>query len=105
MIEPSRLQLPLEERQHIGRLRCPLAGRLADAVTGPAFLQQQDRAIVLVARALPPHGGEVEAELRNHFRRELPNFMQPGVIAWRSEMPRNANGKLDRERLKSELMA
>jgi acyl-coenzyme A synthetase/AMP-(fatty) acid ligase len=31
--------------------------------------------------------------------------MQPSTIIWRSELPRNPNGKLDRERLKSELMA
>jgi acyl-CoA synthetase (AMP-forming)/AMP-acid ligase II len=46
-----------------------------------------------------------EANLRNYLRRELPNFMQPSAILWRTELPRNANGKLDRERLKSELMS
>jgi acyl-CoA ligase (AMP-forming) (exosortase A-associated) len=46
-----------------------------------------------------------EANLRNYLRRELPNFMQPSAIFWRTELPRNANGKLDRERLKSELMS
>lgn len=48
---------------------------------------------------------EKEAELRNHLKRELPNFMQPGAIIWRDELPRSPNGKLDRERLKMELMA
>jgi acyl-coenzyme A synthetase/AMP-(fatty) acid ligase len=46
-----------------------------------------------------------EANLLNYLRRELPNFMQPSAIFWRTELPRNANGKLDRERLKSELMS
>ena len=46
-----------------------------------------------------------EAELRKYLRRELPNFMQPSAIVWRDALPRNPNGKLDRERLKSELMA
>jgi acyl-CoA ligase (AMP-forming) (exosortase A-associated) len=46
-----------------------------------------------------------EAALRNHLRRELPNFMQPSIILWRDELPRGPNGKLDRERVKSELMA
>jgi acyl-CoA ligase (AMP-forming) (exosortase A-associated) len=44
-----------------------------------------------------------EAELRRHLRSELPNFMQPGPILWRDELPRGPNGKLDRELLKREL--
>jgi acyl-coenzyme A synthetase/AMP-(fatty) acid ligase len=31
--------------------------------------------------------------------------MQPSAILWREELPRSPNGKLDREALKSELMA
>ncbi len=46
-----------------------------------------------------------EANLRNFLKGELPNFMQPSAIVWCTELPRNANGKLDRERLKSELMS
>ena len=38
-------------------------------------------------------------------KRELPNFMQPGPIVWRDELPRSPNGKLDRVALKNELMA
>ena len=50
------------------------------------------QAIVLVA------GGDAAAEeaLRARLRRELPNFMQPARIVWLAELPRNANGKLDR---------
>jgi acyl-CoA synthetase (AMP-forming)/AMP-acid ligase II len=59
-------------------------------------------AIALVARGA---GRDAEAELRNYLRRELPNFMQPSIIVWRDEMPKSPNGKLDREQLKSELMA
>ncbi|MDT9597763.1 acyl-CoA ligase (AMP-forming), exosortase A system-associated [Sphingosinicella sp. GR2756] len=59
-------------------------------------------AIALVARGA---GRGADAELRNFLRRELPNFMQPSIIVWRDEMPKSPNGKLDRERLKSELMA
>ena len=58
-------------------------------------------AIALVLRG--DRSGEVE--LRQYLKRELPNFMQPSAILWRDELPRNPNGKLDRERLKSELMA
>lgn len=46
-----------------------------------------------------------EADLRNHLKRELPNFMQPGPILWRSELPRGPNGKFDRERIRQELTA
>ncbi len=81
------------------------SGLVAEAV---ALGRPDDRlgeAIVLIVRGAPPHGGEAEAELRTHLKRELPNFMQPAFIVWRGELPRNANGKLDRERLKSELIA
>ena len=57
-------------------------------------------AIALIVRGT----GEGEAKLRAHLRRELPNFMQPSAILWREELPRSPNGKLDRERLKQELM-
>jgi acyl-CoA ligase (AMP-forming) (exosortase A-associated) len=81
------------------------SGLVAEAV---ALGRPDDRlgeAIVLIVRGAPPHGGEAEAELRTHLKRELPNFMQPAFILWRGELPRNANGKLDRERLKSESIA
>ena len=58
-------------------------------------------AIALIVRGR----SEDEASLRSHLKRELPNFMQPTHIVWRSEMPKSPNGKLDREALKSELMA
>ncbi len=81
------------------------SGLVAEAV---ALGRPDDRlgeAIVLIVSGAGARGQEAEAELRNHLKRELPNFMQPAFIVWRSELPRNANGKLDREKLKSELMA
>jgi len=59
-------------------------------------------AIALVVR---PDRREREAELRAFLKRQLPNFMQPGAIVWRYELPRSPNGKLDRVELKNELMA
>jgi acyl-CoA ligase (AMP-forming) (exosortase A-associated) len=59
-------------------------------------------AIALVVR--PDRRGQ-EAELRAFLKRQLPNFMQPGPIIWRDELPRSPNGKLDRVELKNELMA
>jgi acyl-CoA ligase (AMP-forming) (exosortase A-associated) len=58
--------------------------------------------IALVAR--PDRRGDEEA-LRNFLKRCLPNFMQPGPIIWRDELPRSPNGKLDRVALKNELMS
>ena len=58
-------------------------------------------AIALVVR---PALREREEPLRAYLKRELPNFMQPSAIVWRDELPKGPNGKLDRERLKSELM-
>ncbi len=39
---------------------------------------------------------DVEAEVRAHLKRELPNFMQPHDIRILPAFPRNPNGKLDR---------
>ncbi|MGA9581619.1 MAG: acyl-CoA ligase (AMP-forming), exosortase A system-associated [Allosphingosinicella sp.] len=58
-------------------------------------------AIALVVRG---RGEEADSDLRNYLRRELPNFMQPAHILWRDELPRSPNGKLDREKIKSELI-
>ena len=45
-----------------------------------------------------------EARLRNYLKHELPNFMQPKSIVWHQFLPRNANGKLDRVRIASEVV-
>ncbi|WP_129792836.1 acyl-CoA ligase (AMP-forming), exosortase A system-associated [Sphingosinicella sp. CPCC 101087] len=58
--------------------------------------------IALVVRPAVPHQEEA---LRAYLRRQLPNFMQPGPIVWRDELPRSPNGKLDRVELKNELTA
>ena len=49
------------------------------------------QAIVLVVS-----GSRDDAALRARLKRDLPNFMQPARIDWHDELPRNANGKLDR---------
>jgi amino acid adenylation domain-containing protein len=46
-----------------------------------------------------------EGELRDRLKRELPNFMQPVRYEWRDELPRNANGKLDRAGIRAALRA
>nr|WP_218942894.1 acyl-CoA ligase (AMP-forming), exosortase A system-associated [Sphingomonas sp. R-74633] len=67
-----------------------------------AFGVKDDRlgqAIVVIARG----DGALEDALRERLRRELPSFMQPARYDWRAELPRNANGKLDRTALKASL--
>lgn len=81
------------------------SGLIAEAVALGIPDDRLGESIALIVRPAPPHGRDAEAELRKHLKRELPNFMQPGPIIWRDELPRNPNGKLDREKLKSELMA
>ena len=81
------------------------SGIVAEAVALGVPDDRLGEAIALIVRPAPPHGRDSEAELRNYFRRQLPNFMQPSSILWRDELPKSPNGKLDRERIKSELMA
>jgi acyl-CoA synthetase (AMP-forming)/AMP-acid ligase II len=51
-------------------------------------------AIVLIVRG---RGAAADEEgLAAYLRQNLPNFMQPQVVEWRDELPRNPNGKLDR---------
>ena len=78
------------------------SGLAAEAVALGVPDDRLGEAIALIVR---PTAGEREEELRTFLKRELPNFMQPASILWRDELPRSPNGKLDRERLKSELMA
>ncbi len=59
-------------------------------------------AIILFVRATDGKAVE-EAALVAHMKMVLPNFMQPAEIKWLSGFPKNANGKLDREALKSAL--
>jgi acyl-CoA ligase (AMP-forming) (exosortase A-associated) len=75
------------------------SGAAAEAV---AFGIPDDRlgeAIVLVVRGRGP-----DEALRACLRRELPTFMQPAHILWREALPRGPNGKLDRERIRLELV-
>lgn len=50
-------------------------------------------AIILIVRG---KGDEDVDALVGHLKQALPNFMQPQAIEWRTALPRNPNGKLDR---------
>lgn len=78
------------------------SGLVAEAVALGYPDPRLGEGIALIVR--PDRRGE-EAALRAHLKRQLPNFMQPGPIIWRDELPRSPNGKLDRVELKNELMA
>ena len=57
--------------------------------------------IILVARGV----GAGEEKLLLYFKSQMPSFMIPSKIIWRPELPRNANGKLDRAAIRHELVA
>lgn len=74
-------------------------GETAEAVAIGVPDDRLGQVIVVVAKG----DGSTEPGLRERLRRELPNFMQPARYEWRVDMPRNANGKLDRAGLKGDV--
>jgi acyl-CoA ligase (AMP-forming) (exosortase A-associated) len=58
-----------------------------------------------IALIVRPDRSTRDEEFRAFLKKQLPNFMQPGRIIWRDELPRSPNGKLDRNLLKDELNA
>ncbi len=78
------------------------SGAVAEAVALGIADERLGQAILLYAR---PLGDDADARLADWFKRNLPGFMQPARIIWRDELPRNANGKLDRAALKAEAEA
>ncbi|WP_440978041.1 AMP-binding protein [Sphingomonas pseudosanguinis] len=68
--------------------------REAVAIGVPDPVQGQTIVLVLAGDAAS------EPALRMRLKAELPNFMQPARIVWHDELPRNANGKLDRSGLR-----
>ncbi|MDK2766709.1 MAG: acyl-CoA ligase (AMP-forming), exosortase A system-associated [Sphingomonas sp.] len=79
-----------------GEAREAVALGVPDARLGQAVV------VIAVARG---EAEAAEAALRERLRRELPAFMQPARYVWREDLPRNANGKLDRSGLKAEMLA
>lgn len=61
------------------------------------------QAIVLAVRPAKGENGDGEEQgpqdeeaLRAYLKSQLPNFMQPAIITWHTQFPRNPNGKIDR---------
>ena len=71
------------------------SGQVAEAVAHGVPDARLGQAIRLVVR-----GSGDDAELRAHLKREMPSHMQPIVIEWFDDLPRNANGKLDRSTIR-----
>jgi acyl-CoA ligase (AMP-forming) (exosortase A-associated) len=74
------------------------SGVVAEAVAHGIYDERLGQAIRLVARG----DASGEAALRTYLKAELPGHMQPRVVDWRSALPRNANGKIDRAALRAE---
>lgn len=75
-------------------------GETSEAVAFGVPDERLGQAILVVARG----DGSREDELRDRLRRQLPSFQQPARYVWRESLPRNANGKLDRSGLKTEIL-
>jgi len=78
-------------------------GAVAEAVALGVPDDRLGQSILLVAS---PAAGrseeEAEATLRGAMAAALPGYMLPKRVLWLPELPRNANGKLDRSRLRQE---
>jgi acyl-CoA ligase (AMP-forming) (exosortase A-associated) len=74
-------------------------GREAVAVGVPDARLGQGIVVMLAGDAAGEEG------LRTRLRTLLPSFMQPQRYEWRDELPRNANGKLDRAAIRAEMTA
>ncbi len=75
------------------------SGAVAESIAIGVADERLGQSILLIAR---PKGEAAQERLSSWLRAELPAFMQPGQIIWRDELPRNANGKLDRAAIRSE---
>lgn len=85
-ISPTEVE---EGAEQTGLVAEAVAFGLPDAALG--------QAVALVARPLSGADGEVSIEaIAKRMRAELPSFMLPKHIILRQDLPRNANGKLDR---------
>ncbi len=87
--------------QEIEEAATAFAG-VAEAVAFGLPDKRLGHAVHLVVRG--EGSDEAEEALAKHLGRELPNFMQPRQIHWRTALPLNPNGKVDRTRLYRDLL-
>jgi acyl-CoA ligase (AMP-forming) (exosortase A-associated) len=79
-----------------------VAEAVAIGVADPAIGQSITIIAVQIADAAATEE-DTEEKLLAKCRQDLPNFMVPNRVVWRKELPRNANGKIDRNQLRNEL--
>lgn len=79
-------------------------GLVAEAVALGLPDERLGQAVHLVVRGLTESSHAAD-ELPRKLMQELPNFMQPRQIHWRSTLPIGPNGKIDRSGLLAELVA
>ena len=76
------------------------SGLISEAVAIGVADELLGHAICLFVRAAEQsENPEIEQELRNYLKRNLPNFMHPRDIRILDEFPKNPNGKIDRNAL------
>ena len=80
------------------------SGLVAEAVALGLPDERLGQAVHLIVRAVPGADDAVQ-DLPRYLLKELPNFMQPRQIHWRTAMPLSPNGKIDRTALYQELQA
>ena len=78
------------------------SGLVAEAVAVGIPDVRLGQAIHLIVRA-HPQASQAEQDLPPILLKQLPNFMQPKLIHWRTVMPISPNGKIDRAGLYEEL--
>jgi acyl-CoA ligase (AMP-forming) (exosortase A-associated) len=90
-VSPTEIEEAVYASQNVG-----------EAVAVGVPYDRLGQAIVVVAT--PPRGGRIDrAAIIAHCRRQLPAFMVPLDVVERAQLPRNANGKIDRKALAQEL--
>lgn len=100
MIKSAGNRISPQEIEDAARATGLVAEAVAIGVPDPRLGQ----AVHLVVRAAPG-AEEAEDALPALLAKELPNFMRPQQIHWRTAMPLNPNGKIDRTALEKELGA
>ncbi len=78
------------------------SGLVAEAVALGIADARLGQAVHLVVRAAPA-GSQAALELPAILQRNLPNFMHPQMIHWRTTMPIGPNGKIDRTALMEQI--
>jgi acyl-CoA synthetase (AMP-forming)/AMP-acid ligase II len=98
MIKTSGYRVSPTEVEEVAYASGLIGEAIALGIAHPVLGQ----AIVVVVTPHADGGLDTEALLA-HYRRDLPGFMVPRSIIARDALPRNANGKLEREALALEL--